>query len=140
MSNNYLVGGEVEGWCTKCKLVLGHTIVALVNNLPEKVKCNTCNGEHKFRSTQAGKGRPRSTTSTRKSKTPGTKHNDYITRLETYDVSKAQLYNINGNFKKDALIDHGKFGFGIVLSIIQDKKIEILFKDGSKILVQNMNK
>ncbi len=139
MINNYSVGGEVEAWCTKCKLLLGHTIVALVNNAPEKVKCNTCNGVHKFRAAQAGKPRAKST-AVRKSKAQGIKHNDYLTRLETYDVSKAQLYNMNGNFRKDALIDHTKFGFGIVLSVIQDKKIEILFKDGAKILIQNLDK
>ena len=139
MISNYSVGGGVEAWCTKCKLLLGHTIAALVNNAPEKVKCNTCNGVHKFRATPVGKGRTKSTTSTRKAKIQGAKHNDYLTRLEGYDVSKAQLYNMNGNFRKDALIDHTKFGFGIVLSVIQDKKIEILFKDGAKILIQNMS-
>ena len=45
MKNNYSVSGHVDGWCTKCKLELGHTIIALANNLPVKVKCNTCEGE-----------------------------------------------------------------------------------------------
>src|SRR4030067_450255 len=54
MSNDYSVSGNVDGWCTKCKLLLAHTIIAMANNMPVKVKCNTCNSSHKFRTKQFG--------------------------------------------------------------------------------------
>ncbi len=44
---------------------------------------------------------------------------------------------MKGSFKKDEIIDHPKFGLGIVSSVIQEHKIEILFKEGPKLLVQN---
>lgn len=143
MGNNYTVGGYVEGRCTKCKLQLGHTIIAMVNNFPARVKCNTCNSEHNFHAKESGKSgtspknSPKSASSPRKIKTQEVNHNDYISRLADYDLSAAKKYSLSGNFKKDEIIDHFKFGVGIVLSVIQSNKIEILFKDGLKILIQN---
>jgi len=37
MINNYTAGGHIEAWCTKCRLELGHTIVAMVANSPKKL-------------------------------------------------------------------------------------------------------
>ena len=35
-------GGEVDCFCTRCKMVLAHTILAMVGDRPARVKCNTC--------------------------------------------------------------------------------------------------
>ena len=143
MGNNYTVGGYAEGWCTKCRLQLGHTIIAMVDNAPAKVKCNTCNSQHNFHAKESGKSRTspktssKSASSSKKIKTQEANYNDYTSRLAGYDLSTAQKYSLGGNFKKDEIIDHFKFGVGIVLSVIQSNKIEILFKDGLKILIQN---
>lgn len=143
MKNNYSVSGSVDGWCTKCKLELGHTIIALANNLPVKVKCNTCNSEHKFRTKQSGTSRPKSansaksTSTVRKIKTPEASYNDYISRLTEHDLTRVRIYSMGGSYKKDEIIEHSKFGVGIVLSLIQNNKIEMLFKDGTKILVHD---
>src|SRR3990172_3394552 len=143
MGNDYTVGGYVEGRCTKCKLQLGHTIIAMVNNFPARVKCNTCNSQHNFHDKESGKSRtspktsPKSAGSSKKIKTQEANYNDYTSRLAGHDLSTAQKFSLGGNFKKKEIIDHFKFGVGIVLSVIQSNKIEILFKDGLKILVQN---
>jgi len=143
MGNNYTVGGYAEGWCTKCRLQLGHTIIAMVDNAPAKVKCNTCNSQHNFHAKESGKSRTspktssKSASSSKKIKTQEANYNDYTSRLAGHDLSIAQKYSLGGNFKKDEIIDHFKFGVGIVLSVIQSNKVEILFKDGLKILVQN---
>jgi|SRR3972149_1117813 len=143
MGNNYTVGGYAEGWCTKCRLLLGHTIIAMVENIPARVKCNTCNSQHNFHAKESGKSRTspkttsKSASASKKIKTQEANYNDYTSRLAGYDLSTAQKYSLGGNFKKDEIIDHFKFGVGIVLSVIQSNKVEILFKDGLKILVQN---
>lgn len=49
MSNVPRVGGEVDAACTKCKMLLGHTILAMVGSRIARVRCNTCQGEHNFR-------------------------------------------------------------------------------------------
>ena len=141
MVTTYAAGGYVDGWCTKCKLELAHTIIAVADNFPKRVKCNTCNGEHSFRPKSSAKpsepNRTRLKSPSGKTKTKVVTYDDYIGRLTGYDLSGAKKYSINGNFKKDEILDHHKFGIGIVLSVIQNNKIEILFKDGNKLLIQN---
>ncbi len=137
MINNYTVSGEIEAWCTKCKLELAHTIVAIVDNLPKKVKCNTCNGQHNFRARQPDKSSTKSIKTPRKMKAKEATYEEYISRLSGDDVSKSKKYSIQGSFKKDEIVDHSKFGIGVVLSVIKLNKIEILFKDGPKLLIQN---
>ncbi|MGB8933052.1 MAG: hypothetical protein WCC48_17540, partial [Anaeromyxobacteraceae bacterium] len=43
------VGGEVDALCTKCELVLAHTVIAMVGEVPVKVECNTCHGVHRYK-------------------------------------------------------------------------------------------
>lgn len=137
MTNNYTVGGNADSWCSKCKLELGHTIVAMVDGLPKKVKCNTCGGQHNFRAKPAEKNKPKLKTSARKPKTMALDYDGYIANLTEADLSAATKYSMKGNFKKDEAIDHPAFGIGIVLNVIQTNKVEILFKDGAKLLIQN---
>jgi hypothetical protein len=137
MDENYVAGGYIEAWCTKCKLELGHTIVAMVDNLPKKVKCNTCEGQHNYRAKPSETSRTKLKNSTRKTRAKGAIYEEYISRLTGGDLSRARKYNFKGNYQKDEILDHPKFGVGIVLSIIQANKMEILFKDGTKLLSQN---
>jgi hypothetical protein len=44
MVSDRRVGGEVDAFCSSCKLVLGHTILAMVGERIAKVRCNTCAG------------------------------------------------------------------------------------------------
>jgi hypothetical protein len=137
MNNNYTTGGYIESWCTKCELELGHTIIAMVDNSPKRVKCNTCGGEHNYRAKPSEKSRTRPKSPSRKVRAQEINYNEHISRLTGGDLSNAKTYSINGNFEKDDVIDHSQFGIGIVLSVIHINKIEILFKDASKLLIQN---
>jgi hypothetical protein len=80
---------------------------------------------------------PRSKQSIRKTRSHEAEYNEHMALFLGVDPSHATKYSIRGNFREDELIDHPKFGIGIVLSIIQINKIEILFKAGPKLLVQN---
>ncbi len=43
-------GNEVLAYCGKCKLKLAHTIVVMkTDEIPDKVKCNTCKSTHAFK-------------------------------------------------------------------------------------------
>ena len=42
-------GKETDAKCTKCKRVTGHTIVIMKDEIPGRVKCNTCGSEHKYK-------------------------------------------------------------------------------------------
>jgi hypothetical protein len=116
---------------------LGHTIVAMVDNFPKKVKCNTCDGQHNYRSKPSETRSTGSKITTRKKRSQEAVYNEHLSRLTGGDLSHTKKYNIQGTFEKDEVINHPKFGLGIVLSVIQANKIETLFPDGPKLLVQN---
>ncbi len=137
MINNYTAGGYIEAWCTKCRLELDHTIVAMVANSPKRVKCNTCNSQHNFRAKPSEKKRINSRKNLQKVKAPEIDYNECISRLTDSELSNAKKYRTEGSFEKNEIINHSRFGIGIVSSVIQVNKIEILFKDGPKLLVQN---
>src|SRR5258706_13789676 len=42
-------GSEIDAWCTRCRMDLGHRIVAMVGGAPKRVICQTCNSEHNYR-------------------------------------------------------------------------------------------
>ena len=137
MTKKYSVGGDVDAWCLKCKMELSHTITAIVDELPKKVKCNTCSGLHVYRLKPVKKSASAAKKTTRKRKPKISDLEIYESRLAGFDLAKATKYTMEGSFAQDEIIDHPYFGPGIVISVFSSKKIEILFKDGLKMLVQN---
>ncbi|MBL7031806.1 MAG: hypothetical protein ISR97_01335 [Nitrospira sp.] len=133
MTNSYSAGEDIEAWCTKCKLELGHTIVAMIGKLPKRVKCNTCNSLHNFRAEPAKKR-----TSGQKTKSRGKTYKDYLTLLIEADRSNARAYSIKSTFRENDVIEHPKFGTGLVKSTVKSNKIEVIFEDGPKLLIHNM--
>jgi len=137
MTDNYSAGEYIEARCTKCKLSLGHTIIAMVGTSAKRVKCNTCNGEHNYRAGRSEKIRTTSEKAPRKTKSQGRNYIDYTSRLTGMDMTNARKYSVKSDFKKDEVIDHPQFGIGIVLSVIQTNKIDVLFSDSHRLMVQN---
>ena len=45
----FRTGGEADSFCTRCRMVLAHTILALEGGKPARVECNTCHGQHNYR-------------------------------------------------------------------------------------------
>ena len=137
MANSYSVGGDVNAWCTKCKLELTHSIIGMLDDLPKKVKCNTCGGRHNYRLKPGTKSAGKTIKTTRKTKTESSNLASYESHFKGFDLSQATNYVMESSFTKDEVIDHPHFGVGIVVSVVNSKKIEILFKEGPKLLVQN---
>jgi hypothetical protein len=129
----FKVGSNIDAWCTKCKLVLAHTIEAVADNIIKRVQCNTCRGKHMFKALEPGvkkKITPVKSVSKNKSKA-----SDYTRLLGNKDISKAFGYSISRQFHKGDIINHGKFGLGIVIEQKDITKIEVLFESGPKILI-----
>jgi len=139
------VGMDVDGWCTKCKLTLAHTIEAMVGGKVTRVHCNTCRAQHAYRAHPPGKaaaaGAARSTAgrtkrTTRSSKPAAPQAQDYPALIQGRDASKARPYHVSERFAVKDLIAHPTFGIGVVLSARDSSKIEVLFPDGPKTLAQ----
>ncbi len=123
------VGGEVDAFCTRCKLNLAHTILAMVGAKIVRVRCNTCGGDHAFRSTPA---RTRAPAQSRGS------HERVVISFEQQlagkDISHAPKYSPKDAYGVDQVIDHPTFGLGIVAAVREDK-VDVVFKAAQKTLV-----
>src|SRR4051812_14432518 len=67
MSKPLRAGGEVDSWCTKCKMLLNHRVIAMVGGTPVRVECSTCMSHHNFRARPPGEKAPAATSATRAS-------------------------------------------------------------------------
>ena len=154
MSKPLRAGGEVDSWCTKCKLMLNHRVIAMVGGTPVRVECSTCMSHHNFRARAPGEKAP-STGSTRSSSsssgTRSTRGSATKAQQATLDrerswekaiagkaVSDFKAYRGDETFAEGDLIRHKKFGDGVVTRILDQKKVEILFKDEPRTLAQGL--
>ena len=46
------LGDDIDDYCVKCKRVMNHAVVSLVNDEPAKVRCKTCYSDHDYRRVQ----------------------------------------------------------------------------------------
>ncbi len=134
------VGGEVDAFCTRCKLTLAHTILAMVGTKIARVRCNTCGGDHVYRSAPGTTDRPsasRSTTS--RASTPRAEKPEKVVisfeeQLAGKDIANAPKYSPKDTYQLDQVIQHPTFGLGLVTAVRGDK-VDIAFKSEPKTLV-----
>ncbi len=126
------VGGEVDASCTRCRMELAHTILAMVGPKIARVRCNTCGSDHVYRGTQSGSraaaARPRATPAERTLV-------GWDAQLAALDVSKAEDYRPDRTYAVDQVVRHPTFGLGIVRAVRQDK-MDVAFKAAERTLVQ----
>ena len=47
------LGDIIDDYCVKCKRIMNHSVVSLMNGGPAKVRCRTCYSDHDYRHEQA---------------------------------------------------------------------------------------
>lgn len=162
MSTKLTAGGEVVSYCTKCRMDLGHRIIALVEGVPVKVECQTCGSHHKYRrpaeevaAAKRAKASERATAKTSTKKTSSTSRTvaarastKAAEQLERETQWQARIagqmshafvkYSPKSTFQQDTLVHHAKFGDGYVVEVIDAHKIEVMFQDGPRVLAQGI--
>lgn len=136
------VGGEVDALCTRCKLTLAHTILAMVGTKIARVRCNTCGGDHAYRGAPGATDRPTSSsgTTTRAPRaTSSTPRAEKVVisfeeQLAGKDIANAPKYSPKDTYKVDQVLQHPTFGLGLVTAVRGDK-VDIAFKADTKTLV-----
>ena len=154
-------GGEIDAYCTKCRLDLTHRIIAMVGDAVKRVECKTCGSHHNYR-------RPKSERDARMAKLEkrdeerraatsassggGSKaaREERAARAEREQTSAWEhaiagkptsafvAYRISLTFGPGDLVKHPKFGDGVVAKVIDASKVEILFKDGPRTMAQGV--
>jgi len=138
---NRSVGQNIDGWCTKCKLILAHTIEAMVGERVSRVHCNTCGAQHAWRASQPG-------TTTRASASRASASGprrvavravdpaaEYDALIGKRDNGAARPYSVHDGFRLHDLVAHPTFGVGVVTEDRGDK-IDVLFREGARTLAQ----
>lgn len=99
-----------------------------MDDVPAKVKCNTCEGEHKYHRPAAAKK-----STTKKVVAPrATGQKDWQELRTKIEEVKAVDYSMDSSFKVNTVIKHPIFGLGLFEKIIGDQKMEVIFEDGRK--------
>jgi len=146
-SKKLTAGSEIDAWCTRCRMDLGHRIVAMVGAAPKRVICLTCGSEHNFRAAAAAAGRSASAATKR---TPAAQRAD--DRAKPRSASKLeqaraewearvqsgaplQSYAPTQRFAVGDVLRHPKFGEGYVRSLISPNKLTIAFSNGERTLI-----
>ncbi|MFH1728103.1 MAG: hypothetical protein ABIA04_06765 [Pseudomonadota bacterium] len=137
------VGKDLVCYCTKCRMDLGHRVVAHVDGLVARVVCLTCKSEHNYRPAkgikEAAKKEEKKTKSKKiaKTKSKPTKTeqiSQWHQLIAATTMEDVRMYSISSKFVPADIIDHKTFGKGFVIKEL-GSKIEVLFEDGNKILI-----
>jgi len=143
---SYSAGDEVDAKCSKCKIdgvgdVVAHTIIAMKADKIARVKCNTCTAEHAYRAppsaseaTAAKRRAERKTTKTAPI-TPKTTPSEFDAITADKDLATAVKYSIKMELKINDIVEHPKFGVGVVTEIREHQKAHVAFQDGGRVLV-----
>lgn len=49
------LGDDIDDHCSRCKRTMDHAVVSMVGEEVVKVRCRTCNSEHKYQHNQSRK-------------------------------------------------------------------------------------
>lgn len=153
-------GGEIDAYCTKCKLDLTHRIIAMVGDAVKKVECKTCGSHHLYRkprsereaeaaaAVRAGSAakKPRSEGGPRTaSERHAAAERAERERVSTWERAIAgqptnafKPYSVKALLGPGELVRHPKFGDGVVARVIDRAKVEILFQDGTRTMAHGM--
>lgn len=136
------VGSDVESYCGRCKLDLNHVVVAMVENMPRRVRCLTCGNEHNYRLPKAKAVKiARTKTKSTSTRSPAAKKTATAGRwnavIATWSDETAKRYNIFETFNVDDFVSHTKFGKGVVTDVPAPEKIIALFESGEKMLIHS---
>ena len=132
------LGGSIDSWCGKCKLILAHTIEAMVGEKPARVQCNTCKAQHTYKPYQPGESsrqtRPRAVGAAVGSQARP-RSSRYQTLLKGKDLAAAKSYSSKDKYSTGDVMEHPSFGFGVTTNVKDGTKIEVLFEVGLKVLI-----
>ncbi len=122
-------GENIASYCTKCKLVIDHAIVAMDGETIVKVKCKTCGSAHKYRASADVKP-----ARTPKKKEDGAKTAEVLWEACIAEAKgKECAYNMTGKFRVGDIVVHDLFGKGVVRKIYLNK-VDVLFRDKERLM------
>lgn len=145
-------GSEIDAWCTKCRMDLGHRIVAMVAGAPKRVVCQTCGGEHAYRAPRssasvapfvrrkdgeapaAKRTAPAGVRAAQKAREEEERYGAWAQHTLGKTVDAFTRYSMDEKLAVGQLVLHPKFGEGYVEAVNEDAKVSVMFRDGRRTL------
>lgn len=140
MSKPITAGSEVDAYCTKCRLDLGHRVIAMDGAQIKRVECLTCRGHHNYRRAKSlAQSTKRTTAKAPARKTARAAKNEerqtWAQAVHGRSDADFTQYALSGVYEVGELLRHKKFGDGVVLAMLEDGKMQVAFEEGPKTLV-----
>jgi CxxC motif-containing protein len=125
------VGESVSAYCTKCRQVNDHVIVAMGadGETLEKVRCRSCGSSHKYRPSadvKSGKAE--------KKKEDAVKTAERLWESCLAEArGEERMYEMSAKYRIGDIVIHNTFGKGVVRKIYVNK-CDVLFKDKERLM------
>src|SRR5262245_31510151 len=110
-NNQIRTGGTIDSWCGKCKMILAHTIEAIVGTKPARVHCNTCGSQHTYKASEPAKG-----VRSQSSKPRTTRYQGLL--KEKNEAPKN--YSPKEKYQSGDVLKHPTFGLGVTTAVKDD--------------------
>jgi hypothetical protein len=135
---------------------LGHRVVAMVGGTPKRVVCLTCGSEHNYRAPRnasksspgvlvrgsnskseaprAPASQPAGVRAAQKARAESQRYENWASRTLGQAVDAFTRYSMERTFRVGELVIHPKFGEGYVEQVLEGGKVNVMFRDGPKVL------
>lgn len=121
-----------SGACSTCDQIVARFAGAGIRPLRVAIKCRRCGAVHRHHSPPPAPVKAR-----RSSKAAAAIAHEvaYERLLAVTSGRKSRPYSLSGAFRPNDVIEHPTFGLGVVTHLIAGDKIQVVFKNGDKLLV-----
>lgn len=110
----YKVGENIEKYCADCDKLAGHTVKTVTKTgRVSKVICDGCGLLGTF------------------------KPNSNLSKIQNLATKTGEPYDMTKTYRTGQIMSHSTFGTGEVLTVVDSKKIEVLFIDQVRRLVHS---
>ncbi|MBN1559317.1 hypothetical protein JW998_03660 [candidate division KSB1 bacterium] len=133
-----VVGDEIEAMCGACKDATVHIVEVIKANKVIRVMCKSCLNSHKFRAPiSQDEKKPKKSAAAAKTSGKSKEQRKWSRVMAKADVENPQDYAMTEKYEENDVINHTKFGVGVVAEIVDPTKMNVVFEDGVKTMVHN---
>ena len=140
MRSGLSAGDEVDAYCGKCKIERTHAVVALVDGEIAKILCKVCGAQHRYRRSRTSAAK--NTVRTKPVKDDTDESVRHEAALLDDLARKGELmggkpYSMASRYAQGDVIEHPRFGVGIVKESLPGGKLSVHFTEGEKKLIHD---
>lgn len=137
----FVAGNEIDAFCDRCNKDTPHTVIEVHSGVVQEVRCMHCKDNHRYQRPHSvpkpkkKAAKPRQRRAVKRRKEPAGPPQEWQDRIMGREPEDAKPYSIKTTFELNDVIEHKKFGFGVVTGLDPEGKIEVAFRENRKILV-----